>query len=367
MTARKDALTKMNTGASPQNIFGTFLRQVQSWLEQSPGLFNPINSSLALLSVAHLAMAAQVLGHSTRTNFAVPALGTVLLQKTMAQIDVAAHHSLSNILWACARLNVRPDDLLPNCEVALTDRLIATEAEASLQGASSTLWACGCLGLNSEDGRLVESSLSAVKRCIITDPISADQMHSLSMTMWALATMRLHTDPELAERIVTRLYQGVIQGLAAPQAIVNVLWACASLGYSPSRHMLQQFKTSYSDAENTFSLQHDSTLVWSLAVLGALDMPFFQTVILRLASKQTAVPGIVQTQQLYQALQSLKPEDLGSQEHQEWAEVTFDPAALNNHLSESVQLHDIVSVSMLQNIASTATFSSYRLFTAVLT
>ena len=67
-------------------------------------------------------------------------------------------------------------------------------------------------------------------------------LQSFQNIMWGFGTLRFFVPPQLAETIVAALHRGVVQGSDDPQAIHNILWACATLGYVPSKHMLQDFK-----------------------------------------------------------------------------------------------------------------------------
>ena len=67
-------------------------------------------------------------------------------------------------------------------------------------------------------------------------------LQSLQNVMWGLATLRFFLPPQLAETAVATLHRGVMQGFDDPQAVRNILWACATLGYVPSSRMLEDFK-----------------------------------------------------------------------------------------------------------------------------
>ena len=302
MTLRRKAAAVMQDKASIQPVLGAFCQQMRDWLQQYPDLFNPVNSSSAVLAVTHLAKKAQTLAETTQISPGALALNAALLQKIVSEISSAEHRSLCNVLWAFARLSIRPDDLMPGCEEALMDRVLDTSGSATLQGASSVLWSCSALGINPGNGVLIRSCLETIERSIKTTPLPLQDMQSMSMTMCALAHMRLHIKPALAELMVTKVYLGLLQGMSAPLAIANILWACATLGYAPQGYMLQRFKQSYASSTRRMSAQHDSTVGWSLAVLGALDMSFFTRIVLR--TLHSSPHSDKNAQMLYQALQS---------------------------------------------------------------
>ena len=305
----------MKDPASASTALGTFLQHIKRWSEQHPEKFSTIVSSLSMLSIAHLAARAEV--HQAPPNPEVSVIAALMMQKAIARIDEASSHSVSNIFWAAARLHIRPDDMQAGAEEALGRRFMDTSHSAMLLAASNVLWSCGVLGLNPVHG-LLRHLVLTIKRKLTTDFDSLANMQSLSVTMCAFATLRLHIAPSLAELILTRFYQGLVQGADEPQGLSNVLWACASLGYLPPPHMLQQFKQSYASSKKPFQVQHDSIVVWSLAVLGVLDMDYFKTVILRLPRQRQ---NVMTLQQLYQALQSLRPQDQDTPAYKDWAEV----------------------------------------------
>ena len=72
---------------------------------------------------------------------------------------------------------------------------------------------------------------------------SETPLQALSVTMWAFGKLRLYIQPPLAEMLINTFHQGIVEGaMEHPQAISNVLWACASLGYAPSAMTLQDLK-----------------------------------------------------------------------------------------------------------------------------
>lgn len=146
----------------------------------------------------------------------------------------------------------------------------------------------------------------------------ASNMQSLSLIMHSFVNIRFHVHASLAELVVTRFCEGLEKGSDAPQALCIVLWACASLGYSPPPYMLQQFIQRHLDSRKHVVTQHDLTVRWSLAVLGGLTMDFFQTIVKRLPN---TFEHETRQFQLYIALQALRPQDTKSAAHQDWLQV----------------------------------------------
>lgn len=323
MMARNEAAKSMLDSSSAALALDKFLKQLKGWLRDHPDKFNSISAALGLLSIAHLAKKAQAFQTIPPLNPLTPIIAASLMKMAVHRLPEASNHSVCNVLWACARLNTQPDALHPGSADKLGQRFIATQSAATHQGASNVLWACGSLKINPGNGVLLFHLLQLMHKQLAqpadNDDDATAHMQSLSMTMCALAMMRLHIKPSLAELFITRFYEGLVAGADEPQGLINVLWACASLGYLPPPHMLQRFKESYASSKKPFVVQHDSTMLWCLAVMGFLDMEFFKTVMLRLPRRQKMHNAALQ--QVYQALQSLRPSDEGTPAYTEWSEV----------------------------------------------
>ncbi|DBA73297.1 TPA: hypothetical protein ACH3X1_011353 [Trebouxia sp. C0004] len=333
--ARETAAMAMHDKSSAAQALTTFLQQIGIWAQDHPSKFDARRASVALLSMAHVTFRAQKFDRTSLHNPLIPDIAAVMMKRNIQQILGASNHTICNVFWACARLQIRPDDVHAGAEDKLGQRFIDTQTSATLQGLSSVLWACGVLGLNPGDGDFIEHAVHIIKKELAVDEFdSKEHMQSLSVMMFAFASLRLHIQPAVAELIISRFYQGVVQGADEPQGLNNILWTCATLGYLPPPHMLQCFKKSYAASKKPFLIQHDSTVAWSLAVLGVLDMEYFKTMILRFPRRMllNATVG-----QLYQALQALRPSDESTPAYTEWFEVT-------RHVQTEWPLHQMASL-----------------------
>ena len=318
--ARETAAMAMHDRSSAAQALTDFLQQIDLWAQDHPGKFDSRRASVALLSMAHVTFRARKFDRSSLHNPLIPDIAAVMMKSNIQHIPGASNHTICNVFWACARLQLRPDDLHAGAEDKLGQRFIATQASATLQGLSSVLWACGVLGLNPGNGDFIEHAVQIIKQQLAVDDFdSKEHMQSLSVMMFAFASLRLHIEPAVAELIITRFYQGVCQGADQPQGLNNILWTCATLGYLPPPHMLQCFKKSYAASKKPFLIQHDSTVAWSLAVLGVLDLEYFKTMILRFPRRVLLDATVGQ---LYQALQALRPLDESTPAYTEWFEVS---------------------------------------------
>lgn len=318
--ARRDAAAGMLNLATAPAALDTFLGHLHQWLEEHPDKFNHIACSIAMLSVAQFALRPKLPNDYQKKAVATAA---VMLKhfdsrpchQTMAMDD----HAISNVLWACARLRLRPDDVQPGSEDRLALRFKAIAGQAKLHSISKVLWSCSSLHINPLKGELLEALVDGTHRVLLQqgfDPTS--NIQSLALSMHSFANMRFHVQASTAELIIKRFYEGLARGIDEPQALSNVMWACASLGYSPPPYMLQQFMQSHLDSRKPVVTQHDTTVLWSLAVLGGLNMDFFQKLIKRLPKIFANKPTILQ---LYIALQALRPQDTKSSAHQNWLQV----------------------------------------------
>lgn len=319
LVARAKAALSMRDRSSAAEALEKFLQQLQHWAKEHPDKFNSIVSSAALLSVTHLAT--EALDWAGPQNPLVPSIAAMLIKMNLREVSEASNHSVCNVFWACGRLQIRPDDVHPGFEDQLTQRFIDTQASATLQGASNVLTACEALCLNPRDGLVLECLVQVMKRHLAAESFDSKyHMQSLSAIMGSFASLRLHIQPAFAELIVTEFYQGLLHGGADDAKGVSViLWACASLGYLPPPYMLECLKKSYATSKKPTLLQcTDTTVLWSLAVLGMLDMEYFKIVILR---RPRQLQQIADVQRMHQALHTLRPADKNSAAYAEWSEV----------------------------------------------
>ena len=317
--------TMQDPAAAPAAV-DTFLKYLDLWSQEHLSKFNPIVSGLALLSVARLATRPEV-PESHRKKAACTA--AAILKHFMSQLPAANNHSIANVFWACARLQLRPDDVQQGFENKLADRFNATACQARPQGISNVLWACSTLHMNPLNGGLLETLVGLLQTWLQEEQVVITDMQSLSVVMCSFATMRLHIDASIAEQVVIRFYEGLVKGtdqqhtipvLSCTQGVSTLLWACALLGYCPPPHMTQQFMHSYANSQQPYSIQHETTILYSLAVLGALTMDWFKATVERLPRVRLDAPTL---QQLYIALQALRPPDVHSSAHRDWLQVSI--------------------------------------------
>ncbi|KAL3146839.1 hypothetical protein ABBQ38_014813 [Trebouxia sp. C0009 RCD-2024] len=312
MIARTNAMAAMLDPAAAPAAMDTFLRYLGYWSEKHQDKFNPIASSLALLSLARLATRPEVPASHQKKVLSAAA---VMLKHFMSRATRADQHSTANVFWACARLRLRPDDLQPGFEDKLAQCFIATAHDATPQGISNVLWSCSTLRINPLNGGLLATIVALLKTWQSDSFNGASNMQSLAVVMTAFATMRLHIDASVAELLLKRFYEGTLQGADEPQGLSNLLWACASLGFCPPPHMTRQFMHSYRTSRQPYMVQHETIILYSLAVFGALTTEYFKVTLQKLHGQQLDPPSL---SQLYIALQALRPLDSESPAHKDW-------------------------------------------------
>ncbi|DBB08174.1 TPA: hypothetical protein ACH3X3_008360 [Trebouxia sp. C0006] len=327
MVARSKAALSLRDRSSAAHALGTFLQQLHHWAQEHTEKFVSIASSVALLSVTHLA--AKALDWGGPQNPLVPSIAAMLIKMNLREMSEASNQSVCNVFWACGRL---PDDVHPGFEDQLVQRFIDTQASATLQGASNVLTACKALCLNPRDALVFERLVQVMKRHLSAESFdNKHHMHYLSVIMAAFAHLQLHIQPAFAELIVTEFYQGLLHGADGAHGVSMILWACASWGYLPPPYMLECLKKSYATSEKPPLLQcNDSTMLWSLTVLGMLDMEFFKIMILR---RPRQLQQIADVQRIHQALHALRALDKISAAYTEWSEVRPHSLLICNNIS----------------------------------
>lgn len=153
--ARATAAMAMHDRSSAAQSLESFLQQIDVWVKDHPCKFDARRASVALLSMAHVTFRAQKFDRSSLHNPLIPDIAAVMMKRHIQQIPGASNHTICNVFWACARLQIRPDDLHAGAEDKLAQRFIDTQTSATLQGLSSVLWACGVLGLNPGNGDFI--------------------------------------------------------------------------------------------------------------------------------------------------------------------------------------------------------------------
>jgi len=109
---------------------------------------------------------------------------------------------------------------------------------------------------------------SILKRYLAACYASLDRFTSLdlSMTCWALATMRVAPPPSFLSVFLRRVEQ--VGAEFAPQEVANTLWALARLGAKPPAPVMAEFFSATDRRLSSFKPHELSSMVWALAKMG---------------------------------------------------------------------------------------------------
>ena len=137
----------------------------------------------------------------------------------------ASPQNLSNALWACAVLGVRPSEALLTCAVEVA-RATGTNFEA--RNVSIVVWALAkILG----PGANVDPALSGMLDGLqvqATGRLASFSAQNLANMAWGLGVLGHELLPELAEVLRGRLgTAGFVEDTFTPQNVANLLWGLA--------------------------------------------------------------------------------------------------------------------------------------------
>jgi len=284
---------------------------------------------------------------------------TKMLQTLEPMLPDVEARAAANLLWSAAKLGVDPDALVPGMTDSLAHQFMADMDAATGQGFASILVACAKLQLSPCQGGL----LKAIQNRLATADMSgfepqsvANTLHSLATipavtpfvavldalcqrfgvllksrqavelpvaqkianTMWALSKLKHAPSDELAISMVGRMMAlcHVPGQQPAPQAISNVLLACAELRLPVKQAGIDGLALFLlSLGRQRMSRQDCTNTAWSLAVLGhlqeaQLELLLDQLFALLVSRHELSEPSLLNAAgltQLYQALDWLQP------------------------------------------------------------
>ena len=146
-----------------------------------------------------------------------------LMARALAIAGDFKPQDVSNILWALATLDIRPE---PRLLEAMQRRALATEHDFIAHNVAMLLWALATMGIEPEP-----FLLKAMQRRVVATADDFDPQN-VSMVLWALATMGIEPEPRLLKAMQRQAMAKA--GLFIPQNVANVLWAMACFDTSPS-------------------------------------------------------------------------------------------------------------------------------------
>lgn len=168
------ALASMRDGPSAQLALSNFNIQTNFWLDKHHAIFEPIATSVALLSLAHLLQRAETFG--VTLNSSIIETAHKLLDLTLARQHLATNHVIAMVFWSLARLKIPPASVVPEYEASLAQAYIATQHESTLVGMSNMLWALSVLQINPLSGKLLGHIVQEVEDRV-ADPALVPSKH----------------------------------------------------------------------------------------------------------------------------------------------------------------------------------------------
>lgn len=173
LVLRHFALASMKDRASAIQAIKNYTTRTVIWVDKYPQFCEPIVTSIALLSLAHLMARAEVFG--IISDASVTEISHRLLDITIARIPEASNQAIANVFWALARLNVSPASVVPAYEASLAEAFLTTRHKSTVLGVSHVLWALSMLKINPLEGRLLQHLVKRLEECIENPALKSAQ------------------------------------------------------------------------------------------------------------------------------------------------------------------------------------------------
>ena len=248
----------------------------------------------------------------------VPGMTDSLARQFMADIDAADAQHFANVLEACAKLQLSP------CHGSLCKTILKHLATADLSNfeprtVANILHSLATMPAAAPPIEVLNALCKHFEVLLKSgQAVELPNDQSIANTMWALFKLKHAPSDELGISMVGRMVAlcRVPRQQPTPQAISNVLFACAKLGLPAKQadiDSLASFQLSL-DTQH-ISKQDYANTAWSLAVLGHLGEAQFELVLdqLSVLSVNYREPSLssllepIALSQLYQALDWLQP------------------------------------------------------------
>ena len=346
----------------------------------------PLLPAVSARAAASLLWSSAKLG--LNPNALVPGMTDSLAREFMADIDAATGQELASVLVACAKLQLSP------CQGGLFKAVLNRLATADLsefkpQNVANALHSLARLPAAAPSVEVLDALckrfsalLNSRQTCELPDA------QNIANTLWALSKLKHAPSDELAMSMVGRMV-ALCQGRAragqgragpgqqpAPQAISNVLLACAELRLPVKQadtDSLVSFLLSL-DRQHTGKQGYANT-AWGLSVLGHLRVAQLERLLDQLATllddyrelSQPSLLNVADLKQLYQALDWLQPpENADIQQGKAWQSLKEKLGALGPQPACNTEPHpraQLVCSALTQlgvRFKATPVISGYR-------
>ena len=362
--------------SSPDKVMEAYYGCMDQICQYSEKQLNSIHISAAVYGTAKVWVAAQISHRGwyarQRANQKLRSFIARMLERLQPLLPAVNARQAANILWSLAQLRLNPDALVPGMTDSLAREFIVDMDAATAQELTNVLVACAKLQLSPCQGGLVKAVLHRLATSDLTkfEPQHvANALHSLATipaaapsvevldalchrfgallksgraaeipnaqstanTMWALSKLKHAPSDELAMSMVGRMVAlcRVPGQHPKPQESSNVLLACAQLRLQVKQAdsaILADFVLSLDKRQ--VGKQECANTAWSLAIMGHLHQDQF-SLLLDLLTPSFAAHGAMsnvlplnmpEMRQLYQALDWLHPPSSApAQQQKSWS------------------------------------------------
>ena len=160
---------------------------------------------------------------------------TEMLLRLQPLMPEAEERQVANIMWSLAKLELKPDVLVPGMTDSLAQQFIANMDVATGEGFSNVLVACAKLQLNPCQGELFK----AIRARLTAANLSSFNAQAVANILHSLATLPAAAPPDqvldaLCKRFGALLKSRQAAELPNAQNIANTIWALSELKFAPA-------------------------------------------------------------------------------------------------------------------------------------
>ncbi len=369
--AQKDELMQSVRGPQPDCALHSFYKDMSALCSRPESCINYMHLNAIIGATAKAwtpAWAGLSQQKQQQTRHAMHAFLTKMFQRLQPLLPDVGAREAANLLWSSAKLWLNPEALVPGMTDSLARQFMVDMDAAIGQHFTNVLVACAKLQLSPCHGDLVQAvcgRLAIVDMSTFSSQAVANTLHSLATmsdvapsvevldvlcqrfdallrssqaaeipnaqgianTLWALSKLKHAPADELAMSMVGRMVAlcNVPRQQPKMQEVSNFLLACA--------HLRVPVKKADTDSLASFLLSSNRqpgdqqayvNTAWSLAVIGHLRQAHFTLMLdqmhaLSSSPHETSAPPVLtaaQLTQLYQALDWLQPHSTAPAEEQ---------------------------------------------------
>lgn len=310
------AVASVNSTSSDQAV-DSFFKSIRTLLGQHQHLHHSIfycACASAAVQVAETAQAKGIWCWDQASN---------LMQDLCWQLEShwpsMCAFSAVNMLQALSKCHLQQDLMPEECLDAASDQVLSTSQYLTQQGVSLTAWSCASLYQRHNPTKYYPL-LDRLSQLALDWPRGSTRLQHAATIIWSMARSQYLPSEELLLKLTDAACIQIDQSWQphAAQDIEMLFLGYAWLGYPPPleamqklvRHLLRQRLLGY----------QASNMAWSLAVLGALKMPLFRSLLTHVS--QEDLENMKVNRQLHFAAEFLRPQASSGALYDEWQLVT---------------------------------------------